>query len=352
MDGNTSASTTIESIADVIDFLPGAFLIADRRGYIVKFNHEATRLLPAIATNTRLMDLFDYESEWRECLRMARRSNGCVPVALHSRESGDRLRASMRAITTRGGRPGSHLMIALKTFEEANHRLIMLNHRLEMARREQSVLRRQNRALRKTLENTVPRLKELALRDPLTKACNRRYFDRQIRKEWHRAIRQGGLLSLVYADIDHFKEFNDAFGHQQGDECLCAVSDALRSSVHREFDRVCRIGGEEFAIMLPMTGSTGALRVGAVALRAVRKLTIPHPENVQDTVTISVGVGTCRPTVSDDPERFIDAVDRAMYDAKAHGRNRLAKAVERPGGDAESKAGHRAHAIAAIDNTN
>lgn len=172
---------------------------------------------------------------------------------------------------------------------------------------------------RKRGEETLRRLSSL---DGLTGIANRRHFDEQFIQEWRRAL-QGDLpLSLIMADIDHFKDFNDTYGHQQGDECLKKVALALKETLNRPGDLVARYGGEEFAIILPNTDLSGALIV-AEALRAnIESLKIIHESSlVSRYITISLGAAAITPGHHTSPEELIAETDRALYQAKRNGRN-------------------------------
>jgi diguanylate cyclase (GGDEF)-like protein len=172
----------------------------------------------------------------------------------------------------------------------------------------------------------------------LTGVANRRRFDEILQREWQRATRSGAALSLIFADIDFFKPYNDHYGHQAGDDCLKQVAEALQQTVHRPADLVSRYGGEEFVIVLPETAAEGALAVAEKVLSNIAHLRIPHATSgVSNYLTLSVGVATRSPTGDEAPENLIGAADQALYCAKEHGRNRIEVAFEKaaPG---ESKA--------------
>lgn len=166
------------------------------------------------------------------------------------------------------------------------------------------------------LEAANRRLEELSFLDALTDVANRRQFEQILDLEWRRAVRSGAPLSLLLADIDHFKHFNDTNGHQAGDRCLRDVATLLDSVVQRAGDQVARYGGEEFAAMLPETDAEGA---GKIAERM--RLAVERLETGGGRVTISIGVATtlARETLS--PDALVAAADGALYDAKRAGRN-------------------------------
>jgi len=179
---------------------------------------------------------------------------------------------------------------------------------------------------RKYLEE---QLEHQALIDGLTGINNRRAFDQAMDREWRRAVRSGLPLSLVLVDVDHFKLFNDAYGHQVGDDCLRFVAEAMRAAIKRAGDVVARYGGEEFAALLPDTEIEGAGQLANRLCEAVADLEIPHRLNRQGGghVTISCGVASAvvhsggTPCL---PKDLILSADAALYTAKHEGRNRVA----------------------------
>lgn len=168
-------------------------------------------------------------------------------------------------------------------------------------------------------------LQHLAHSDGLTGVGNRRRFEEFLAVEWRRALRTEAEVSLVLIDIDHFKLFNDAYGHHAGDECLKQVAAVLKTVVLRATDLVARYGGEEFAMVLGGTDAPGALNVATRAMTAVHALRIPHRESpTSDSVTISIGVATIKVTAGVTEATLVKAADAALYRAKAGGRNRIA----------------------------
>ena len=182
-------------------------------------------------------------------------------------------------------------------------------------------------------------LRRNATVDALTLLGNRRAFDDALAREWRRSLRQGEPLSLLMVDVDHFKAYNDRYGHPAGDACLTTLGDALRRSAQRPTDIVARYGGEEFALLLPNTARAGAEQLAHRVLGNVEKLAIPHATStVARHVTVSIGVAsydaesTCWAPPSPD-SRFagaaaseasflLGAADEALYAAKQGGRAR------------------------------
>jgi diguanylate cyclase (GGDEF)-like protein len=161
------------------------------------------------------------------------------------------------------------------------------------------------------------KLEELATTDALTGLKNRRKFDTTIDLEWRRAIRQKIPLALLMIDADHFKAYNDTFGHQAGDQVLVGVAICISDSVHRAGDCAARYGGEEFAVLLPALSPSEAMAV-AEKIRLKVELWSDEPQST----TVSIGVASMMPAATADWTEFVGAADKALYAAKAQGRNR------------------------------
>ncbi len=173
-------------------------------------------------------------------------------------------------------------------------------------------------ARRAAVETTLARL---AATDPLTQLANRRRFVEALDIEWRRGIRDRSELSLLMIDADHFKDFNDSFGHQAGDELLKKFATCMSSNLRRPADLAARYGGEEFTIILPATDAAGAFQVAENIRASIAKLRHPHVASGNKTATVSIGIATCQPTLGTDSDILIAAADQAMYRAKADGRN-------------------------------
>ncbi len=166
------------------------------------------------------------------------------------------------------------------------------------------------------------KLEELSFKDGLTGVANRRMFDSVMDMEWDSARRHCQPLSLIMLDIDYFKQYNDHYGHIQGDECLKSVGQALHSAATRAKDFIARFGGEEFVLVLPETDAKSAEKVAERCRGVIFKLQIPHEKSaVSQVLTVSMGVGTIVPGTDDDVKSFITEVDRLLYQAKQNGRN-------------------------------
>lgn len=166
-------------------------------------------------------------------------------------------------------------------------------------------------------------LERLASSDGLTGIANRRSFDEKLDHEWLRARRDKTSLALLMLDVDHFKRFNDRYGHQAGDDCLRRIAQCVAAIVLRPGDLVARYGGEEFAVVLPSIDSDGALMVAQRVREAVRSLAIPHADSAFGVVTVSVGVACVLPSLDTSHDVLVKAADTALYQAKHAGRDRV-----------------------------
>lgn len=170
-------------------------------------------------------------------------------------------------------------------------------------------------------------LLQAANTDALTGLSNRRSFDAALEREWSRALREELPISLILLDVDHFKLFNDEYGHPAGDACLRSVAQAVRSALRRPGDEAFRYGGEEIAILLPNTEEAGALHVGEAVRRAIRDLALPHRRSPSSEI-VSASFGSVTTVGSSGlgkagPEFLVASADRALYEAKRRGRDRL-----------------------------
>jgi diguanylate cyclase (GGDEF)-like protein len=164
-------------------------------------------------------------------------------------------------------------------------------------------------------------LEELASIDSLTGLANRRGFDGRLTADWQRAGKLGRPLALLMVDVDHFKLFNDRYGHVEGDVCLRRIAKLLRDAAEGADDLPARYGGEEFALLLPRADTGRALEVAERLRYAVEELCIAHASSPLGQVTISVGVASLVPGAGERPERLIEAADAGLYAAKRNGRN-------------------------------
>jgi diguanylate cyclase (GGDEF)-like protein len=192
---------------------------------------------------------------------------------------------------------------AMQRIAQMRYSLVVLTRRLDEANRE---------------------LTRLSSVDGLTGIANRRQFDECLLREWSRGMRGGTPLSLLMCDVDFFKQYNDLYGHQAGDECLKSVGAILKESARRPADMAARYGGEEFAVILPDTETTGALLVAEEIRQGLEALAIPHGNSEIGLVTLSIGAACTVPRrESGSAEKLLGDADLALYRAKQSGRNRV-----------------------------
>lgn len=178
-------------------------------------------------------------------------------------------------------------------------------------------------AMQQEIHTAHRQLKEISRLDGLTNIPNRRHFDETLSAEWKRCIRTESPLSIVFSDVDFFKQFNDTYSHQAGDACLKAIASSLNESLFRVEDMVARYGGEEFAAILPGTDGAGAHAVAERMRLSARELCIPHEKGVGGLISCSFGIATLHPTLDDSPLQLLQAADAGLYAAKRAGRNQI-----------------------------
>lgn len=179
-----------------------------------------------------------------------------------------------------------------------------------------------------TLKAQSDFLRALAFIDGLTGVANRRRLDEALSAEWRRCRRAGTPLALLMIDIDHFKAYNDHYGHQAGDACLRQIADTLRQCVSRSHDLVARYGGEEFVCLLPECDLTAACAKAETVRTQITALALPHATSpTAPHVTLSIGASAVLPQAGGDPAELLAAADGALYRAKGEGRNRVTCAI-------------------------
>ncbi len=175
-----------------------------------------------------------------------------------------------------------------------------------------------------TLKQQKDLLRAQAMVDGLTGIANRRFFDERLLAEWRHLQRHQRPLALLMIDIDHFKAYNDHYGHQAGDNCLRRVATTLGASMQRAHDLAARYGGEEFVCMLPECDLEGAATKAEAVRLAVATLAIPHAASPSgDQVTLSIGVAAAIPSLQTHPDTLVSAADAQLYQAKVEGRDRV-----------------------------
>jgi diguanylate cyclase (GGDEF)-like protein len=177
--------------------------------------------------------------------------------------------------------------------------------------------------LQQQLKEMNEQLLLLSITDGLTGLLNKRQFDVLFDEEWKRAFRNKASLTIVLLDIDFFKAYNDSYGHTAGDDCLTKVAHALSNVVKRNVDKVARVGGEEFAIILPNTDLEGARHMAEQVRLAIEEIGVCHSgSGIAEYVSVSVGAASCIPNNGDATIQLVKAADKALYQAKFDGRNR------------------------------
>jgi len=210
-----------------------------------------------------------------------------------------------------------------KAFEKgANDYLVKLPNKIELLAR----LRYHNRTSieRMELRIALQELARISTTDALTNIANRRSFDDTFASEWKRAIRNKLPLSIALMDIDFFKQYNDNYGHQEGDECLIQVGECLKDNVQRPSDLAARYGGEEFIVLFPETECKGASSIAESLRQKIAELNIKHEfSSAAKHITVSIGVATITPHPDSSPEILLKEADTNLYKAKDSGRNQL-----------------------------
>jgi diguanylate cyclase (GGDEF)-like protein/PAS domain S-box-containing protein len=307
---------------DLFNFAPDGYLVTDPQGIIYEANQAMARLLQIEQPNLmgQALQTFVVPTEqdqflhrWQQLLNRQQDSH-TFEVTLAPTQT-----QSFAAELTVGPIRNDHqdvvgcrwLVRDISQRKKVEAEVQLLNQQLQHRVRQQTAsLQRANRELMK-----------LAFVDGLTKVANRRRFDDHLQLEWRRLQRQNQPLTLVLCDVDHFKRYNDLYGHPAGDKCLQHVAQALQLLVGRPGDLVARYGGEEFAIILPATGIEGAIQIIEKIRTNIRRLQILNGDQI---LTLSFGLASITPSHHCLREQLIAAADQALYFAKQAGRDRYA----------------------------
>ncbi len=246
--------------------------------------------------------------EAAQCMRASRPDEWTPIIFLSSMEADQDLDRAIEA-------GGDDYLVKPVSFVVLNAKIRAM-HRLETMRAKLLHMSGELSAANRELEL-------LSHQDSLTRIANRRHFDSYLSQELNRAQRQQSDLSLILIDIDHFKRFNDRYGHLVGDGCLRKVASALAAGCRRPTDLAARYGGEEFAIILPETSLTGAVAISDSLRGALAELAVPHADSdVSDVVTMSQGIVSIIPDSKTTTEDLVRRADLALYEAKSKGRDR------------------------------
>ena len=314
---------SVDSFLDFAELLPEPMLLVNRQGRIVCANSPALEVLGYRRHENPDLMLYDVvcdpKRKINEYLRACFRSNELVLGALDLRSStGHVIAARIEGCLAQYRTDRTQSLVLLRCLDKrkSNARFLALNDRLNEQSRERMSLYQPSDDMRE--------LQRLALVDSLTSLPNRRSLDRNLDFEWKRASREGKPLSTILLDIDFFKAFNDTYGHLAGDGCLKEVARTVQIASQRPADLTARYGGEEFAVLLPATEREGAVIVAERIRQEVESLGIMHSASgIGDVVTVSLGVATIVPTLDVSPLELLSKADKALYQAKAGGRNRV-----------------------------
>lgn len=245
----------------------------------------------------------------------------CMARQMAARRAGVPAEQAYEQEEARGDNATAALLMAIHSLYEVmsqqNAGLVSANQQLEARVAERT----------QALEQANQSLEALSNSDGLLGIANRRHFEQRLQAEWRRAAREHQALSLLMIDVDHFKRYNDHYGHPAGDQCLQAVTRAAAAPValKRPADLLARYGGEELVVLLPDTPADGALAVAQDIRHAISALALPHAASpLAPIVTVSIGAATLRPTPQTDAAALVAAADAALYAAKHGGRNRVA----------------------------
>jgi len=264
-----------------------------------------------LGKNCRFLQRDDTHQDGLDELRLALKSGeSCVVTVRNYRKDGSPFwnELSVAPIVERAGQIKHYV----GNLSDVTNRVLAEQHLIEKHQR---------------LEKTKRMLQGLALKDALTGLYNRRYFSEQVEREWNRARREQLPLSLFMIDIDHFKRFNDSFGHLSGDRCICAVADVVQRCFARGSDLVARYGGEEFVVLATGVERRHARERAELLRRAISGLVIEGASrSAAKTITVSVGVATVVPDDRILPEDLLADADRSLYQAKRAGRDRVIQA--------------------------
>lgn len=307
-----------ETYKTILMASPDDITIADLSGRIIMVSEAAHRIFgypPGEGPGMSVMDFIvpeDHERAQANIMKMLHENYPGPNEYRALRKDGSRLDIEVNnsLIRDRQGNPVRMVLIVrdITNRKKAEQQIQELVHQLEIERD----LARSN-----------------SLTDSLTGLSNRRFFDNALRTEFSRHKRSGSQLSLIMLDVDHFKKYNDHYGHLEGDACLRQIAETLKAVVERAPDILARYGGEEFVAILPDTDSQGAAalanRIGAAVLR----LALPHAKSdTAEFVTISLGIASAADHILTDGAQLVALADRALYHAKTNGRNRFEVSTE------------------------
>lgn len=301
-----------ETYKSILMASPDDITISDLSGRIIMVSEAANKMFgydPGEGPGMSVMDFIAPEDHERAKANIVKMVQESYPGpneyrAIHKDGSHFDIEVNNALIRDRQGNPVRMVLIVrdISNRKKAEKLIQELVHQLEV---ERDLARRSS------------------LTDSLTGLFNRRFFDNALRTEFSRHKRSGSQLSLIMLDVDHFKKYNDCYGHIEGDNCLQKIAHTLKTMVERAPDIVARYGGEEFVVILPDTNSQGAAVLARRICESVLRLALPHVESdTSEFVTISLGIASAADHVLTDDTQLVALADQALYQAKMNGRNR------------------------------
>lgn len=308
--------------AALLDALGDGAIVCDGFARVLGANRRACETLSIVDRDlASLHAVFEQPQLVHEALRRATLTTQEIPVRLDAKAGLSNLRVGVRMLEASGDDGNDYFLLRLRGTRSVTRQIMSLHKRLSETAEAKEALEHERDELRSVVDTTIPKLQVLSYKDALTGLGNRRYFDHWLEKAWQRSIDQDVAIAVIYLDVDHFKIYNDAYGHVRGDETLTMIATVLARNAARDGDHACRIGGEEFAFLLPGTDLRGAFNVADRTRCEVEALGLPHPSD--PCVSVSLGVGTITPRRGDRARDFLERVDAALYRAKRMGRNRV-----------------------------
>ncbi|MBL1174586.1 diguanylate cyclase domain-containing protein [Pantanalinema sp. GBBB05] len=326
-DGTIGNILIVDDLPDNLQLLSR---ILTRQGYEVQAVGSGRAAIAAVQTQIPdliLLDICMPEMDGYEVCQQLKQNPSTQDVSVIFISALDELGDKVKAFKTGGvdyiTKPFqiAEVVVRVKTH-------MTLRHLQQQLQRQNALLQQEvcdRLAAEAALQTANQELQRLAHLDGLTQVANRRCFDNYLTQEWRRLAREQLPLSLILCDVDFFKQYNDSYGHQVGDECLRQIAKAIRSAINRPADLVARYGGEEFAVILPNTPLSGAVQVGQKIQSQVAQLQIAHiGSQISPFVSLSFGIASIIPMPDGDVTLLITATDRALYQAKLAGRDRIA----------------------------
>lgn len=331
---NDANHATLLIVDDHLDNVRSLSLLLSDSGYLVRKATSGEMALETIEVSKPDLVLLDVRmpemSGYEVCERLkANPDTYGIPVIFLS--ASNDTEAKVQAFAVGGADYVTKPFQAEEVLARVRHQITILRQQQQLLQQQQQ-LAIQNCQLRQEIQQRERvevqfqeanlELRRLANTDSLTQIANRRCFDETLEQEWQRLKRKQQPLSLIFCDIDYFKQYNDRYGHPAGDVCLQRVAQAIVECVNCPADGVARYGGEEFAIILPNTDQDGAIAIVETIQAALQRLRIPHTDSASaQYVTLSMGIACLIPGLNLAPQNLITEADAALYQAKQQGRN-------------------------------